>query len=295
MRILVFGRQGQLARALAETVTGHELVFVSRTDVDLAVPGSGAAAIAKSGCDFVINAAAFTAVDLAEEQSEACFRLNAEAPGELALAAAAIGVPIIHVSTDYVFDGSGSEAYREDHPTAPLGAYGRAKLAGEKAVAKANPRHLIVRTAWVISPWGRNFVRTMIDSAARNDELRVVADQRGSPTSALALARAIAAVVSTLAAEDARWGTYHLAGGGSASWHELAVATMEAAAANGLRAVPVRPIATADWPTPAPRPANSMLDSSRFERTFGCRMPDWRESLPAIVERIAAERREQAA
>lgn len=295
MNILVFGREGQLARALAEVLGGAEVTFASRKDVDLAIPGAGEAAIARSGCDLVINAAAYTAVDQAEGEAEANFRLNAEAPSELARAAAAAGASIVHVSTDYVFDGTKPGPYREDDPTAPLGAYGRAKLAGEEAVAEANPRHLILRTAWVVSPWGRNFVRTMIDAAASRDELRVLADQRGSPTSALDLALGIAAAITTLGTDDARWGTYHLAGSGTASWHDLAVATMAEAAANGLRSVPVHRITTADWPTPAPRPANSVLDSARFAQAFGFAMPDWRASLRPIVERIAAERREERA
>lgn len=294
MNILVFGREGQLARALAETLDAA-VTFAGRQDVDLAMPGAGEAAVARSGCDLVINAAAYTLVDRAEAEPDSNRRLNAEAPGELARAAAAAGAPIVHVSTDYVFDGTKCGAYREDDATAPLGAYGRAKLAGEHAVAEANPHHLILRTAWVISPWGRNFVRTMIDAASRNDELKVVADQSGSPTSALDLARGIAAAIATLGPADARWGTYHLAGSGTASWHDLAVATMSAAAVNGLRFVPVRPISTADWPTPAPRPANSVLDSARFEQAFAYRMPHWHASLEPIVERIAVERRDEQA
>lgn len=288
MNILVFGREGQLARALAEVLDGGAVTFAGRTDVDLAVVGTGEAAIAASRCDLVINVAAYTDVDQAEADRDSNRRLNAEAPGELARAAAKTGAPIVHVSTDYVFEGTKLGAYREEDATAPLGAYGAAKLMGETAVADANPRHLILRTAWLISPWGRNFVRTMIDAAALNDELRVVADQRGSPTSALDLARGIAAAVAALGRGATCWGTYHLAGSGTASWHDLAAATMEEANAHGLRSVPVQPIATKDWPTPAPRPVNSVLDSSRFERTFGYRMPYWRASLRSIVASIAA-------
>ncbi|WP_118857365.1 dTDP-4-dehydrorhamnose reductase [Sphingomonas mesophila] len=297
MKILVFGRSGQLARALAEELGEYQPIFVARPELDLEVPGQGAEAIAASGADFVINAAAFTAVDAAEgEGALANQRLNAEAPGELAAAAAAIGAPIVHVSTDYVFDGRASRPWREDDMVAPLGAYGRAKLAGERAVAAGNPRHLLLRTAWVISPWGRNFVRTMLAAAERGADLKVVADQSGSPTSASDLARGIVAVARHFAAEgDAPWGLYHLAGAGSASWHELAEATMAEAAAAGLPAVPVRPIATADWPTPAPRPANSELDSSRFAGAFDFAMPEWRRSLASIVARIAADRRSDQA
>lgn len=292
MKILVFGRQGQLARALDESLAEMSPAFVARPECDLTEPGAASRWIVESQPDLVINASAYTAVDLAESDPEGAIRLNSEAPVEIAAAAHTIGAPIFHVSTDYVFDGQLDRAYREDDATSPLGEYGRSKLAGEIAVADANPRHLILRTSWLISPWGSNFVRTILAVAEQRVELTVVDDQVGTPTSALDLAQAIKAVVDcprrTLT--ETPWGTYHVAGTGKASWFDVARATMQEAEVNGLRSVPVRAIASADWPTPARRPANSMLDSSRFRAAFDFTMPHWRESLREIVSRIAVSR-----
>lgn len=288
MKILVTGREGQLARSLAQRLAGHELVFAARPEVDLARAGSVASAIRETRPDWVVNAAAYTAVDQAETDEESAFRINAEAAGEAAAAAHEVGAPIIQVSTDYVFDGTAARPYREGDPTAPRSAYGRSKLAGEEAVRAAGPRHLILRTAWVYSPFGRNFVKTMLAAATRRDELTVVGDQRGNPTSALDLADAIrSAIASDDGALDGRWGTYHVAGTGEASWFEFATRVMEEASARGLPAARVRPIRTAEWPTPAPRPANSTLDTDRFALSFGFRMPPWQASLADTVAQLA--------
>lgn len=287
MRILVTGREGQLARSLAEKALGHpglDLVFTSRAEADLSSSGSVAAAIAAVRPDLVINAGAYTAVDKAEEEPALAFRINADGAGEAAEAARGIGAAIIQISTDYVFDGQASEPYVEDDLANPLSVYGRSKLAGEEAVRVANHDHLIIRTAWVHSPFGRNFVKTMVQAAREREVLNVVADQFGSPTSALDLADA----VLTLAGRRAGFGeTWHLAGGGSASWADLAAEVMTHCRRLGQSAAEVHPIRTADWPTKAVRPANAVLDCARAERDLGVRLPDWRRSVAETVERLA--------
>ena len=289
MTILVTGRHGQLAHSLAER-GGDDILLMGRPEIDLAIPGSARTAILAARPDLVVNAAAFTAVDLAETEEAQAHRINADAAGEVAVAARELGVPVIHISTDYVFDGRATEPYGETAATAPINAYGRTKLAGEEAVRAATPDHLILRTSWLVSPFGRNFVRTMVDLAPQRDSLSVVADQYGNPTSALDLADAILAVARRWAAGD-RTGmgqTCHLAGTGIASWFDLAVAVQEELARLGLKSATVTPIPTADWPTPAARPAFSALDSTHFTRDFGLIMPDWRISLAPIVARLAA-------
>lgn len=259
---------------------------MGRPDLDLGQPGSAAKAIEAIRPDVVINAAAYTAVDQAEDEPELAMRINAEAAGEVAEAAAKAGAAVIQLSTDYVFDGTGVGAYLEDAPTAPLGVYGRTKLAGEEQVRAANPRHLIVRTAWVYSPFGRNFVKTMMAGAQSRDVLTVVDDQCGNPSSALDLADGL------LTATRQGWnsgGTYHLAGTGSASWAQFAAEIMDQCEALGLPRAHIVPIASEDWPTRARRPANSRLDSSRFERDFAFAMPPWANSVRQVVERLRQE------
>jgi len=289
MRILVTGRHGQLAQSLAER-GGDDIILLGRPDLDLAIPGSPRSAILAARPDLVVNAAAFTAVDLAETEEAQAQRINAAAAGEVAMAAREIGVPVIHISTDYVFDGQASAPYAETAATNPINAYGRTKLAGEEAVRAANPDHLILRTSWLVSPFGKNFVRTMVDLGQQRDTLSVVADQHDNPTSALDLADAILVVARRWATGD-RTGlgrTYHLAGTGIASWFDLALAVQDELARHGASSARVIPITTADWPTPAARPAYSVLDSSAFARDFGHIMPDWRTSLGTIVARLVA-------
>ena len=287
MKILVIGRDGQLARSLAEKAGAHpdlNLGFTSREEADLSSSGSVAAAIAAARPDLVINAAAYTAVDKAEEEPALAFRVNGEGAGEAAAAARRVGAPIIQLSTDYVFDGAAAEPYAEDAPANPLSVYGRSKLAGEGAVRAANPDHLILRTAWVYSPFGRNFVKAIAAAARDRDRLDVVADQMGCPTSALDLADAILAI----AERGVGWGeTYHLAGSGSASWFDLAAEVMSHGRRLGMPTAEVRPIRTADWPTKAARPAFAVLDCAKIERDLGLRLPDWRQSVAATVERLA--------
>ncbi|HEX8468514.1 MAG TPA: dTDP-4-dehydrorhamnose reductase [Allosphingosinicella sp.] len=297
MRVLVTGRDGQLARSLAKRgadVAGLALERMGRPELDLERPESIAAAIAAAAPDVVVNAAAYTAVDQAEDEPERAFRINGAAAGEVASAARRAGARIIQVSTDYVFDGTGEGAYAETAPTRPLGAYGRSKLDGELRVSESNPDHVVLRTAWVYGANGRNFVKTMLGAAVQRDELDVVADQRGSPTASDDLADGILALICAWR-ERPRLGLgrrYHLAGTGEASWFDFASAIFEEAARHGLPAATVRPIHSADWPTRAPRPANSVLDSSRFEADFGYRSPHWRQSMAAVVADLARRGRE---
>lgn len=293
MKALVTGRHGQLARSLGERSANHpsiELEFAGRPEIDLAVEGSAAAAIARLRPNVVINAAAYTAVDQAEDEPELAMRINAQGAREVAEAADSIGAPIIQVSTDYVFDGTSERAYREDDETGPISVYGASKLRGEEAAREANPRHLIVRTSWVVSPFGRNFVRTMVEAARSREVLNVVDDQRGRPTSALDLADALLAILDRWAAGDmvGQGRTYHVANAGEASWFELAREIMDECRRVGAPAAELRPIASSEWPTKAERPRNSVLDCSRFEEEFRWEMPDWRPSVRAIVRRLAA-------
>jgi dTDP-4-dehydrorhamnose reductase len=286
VKLLVTGKHGQIARSLAERAGNHpELAirFAGRPEVDLTVPGSLADAVEANRPDVVINAAAYTDVDKAESEAELARRVNADAAGEAAAAAASVGAAIIQISTDYVFDGRSDRPYREDDPVNPINVYGASKAAGEEQVRSANPRHLILRTSWVVSPFGRNFVKTMVRAARSRDQLSVVNDQRGRPTSALDLADAILCIAG---AWDGEGGTYHLAGGGDASWFELATAVMEECRRRGAPAAEVRPIASADWPTAAKRPPNSVLDCSKVADELGIRLPAWRQSVDSIVQRV---------
>lgn len=293
MRILVTGRDGQVARALAERAGADpsiELVLVGRPDMDLADPGSVHLAIAAERPDVVVSAAAYTAVDLAEDDARVAFAVNAEGAGAVAAAAAEVGAPVIHLSTDYVFDGTKDGEYVETDPTAPCNVYGRSKLAGEQAVAATNPRHVILRTAWVYSPFGKNFVRTMLRLAETREEVSVVSDQWGNPTSAHDIADGIlraAATVRDSSSAD-HFGIYHLAGGGATNWAGFARRIFELSAGEGGPAARVRDIATSDYPTRAARPGNSRLSCEKFARHFGRTAPQWPESVAAVVRRLIA-------
>ena len=294
MKLLIIGKEGQLARALAERASDIrelERVFAGRPEVDLQVPGAVADAIRSVRPDLVVNAAAYTAVDQAEDEPQLAMRINGDAAGEAAAAAHAVGAPIVQISTDYVFDGTAGGAYREDAETNPLGSYGRSKLEGEEQVRASNPMHLIIRTAWVYSPWGRNFVRTMLNLARERDEVRVVADQFGSPTSALDLADALLSVAPHMRDEgrSSVWGTYHLVARGRCSWADFAERIFTVSASLGGPSAAVRRIATEDFPTRASRPRNSALDSGKFERRFGYAMPMWADPVATVVERLVAQ------
>lgn len=294
MKVLVTGRQGQLVRSLLERGQhwpDHKLIAVGTPELDLASPGSAAAMIRSARPDVVVNAAAYTAVDEAENEPDIALAVNATGAGELAAAASELGAPIIHISTDYVFDGMGTGRYREEDEVGPIGAYGRTKLAGEELVRAASPAHLILRTSWVYSPFGTNFVKTMLRLADTRGELTVVGDQIGNPTSALDLADAIGVLLDRLGNSPAKEiaGTYHLAGAGEASWADFARGIFAVSAELGGPSAKVRDIATREWPTRAKRPVNSRLDSSKFTQTLGFAMPDWRQSVRPVVARLLRE------
>jgi dTDP-4-dehydrorhamnose reductase len=237
--------------------------------------------------DAVINAAAYTAVDRAEEELELAHAVNAAAPGAMAEAATARGLPFLHVSTDYVFDGTPGRPWREDDPTGPLGAYGRSKLAGEQAVAAAGGPHVVLRTSWVFSAHGTNFVKTMLRVGAERDTLRVVDDQTGGPTAARAIAEALLAIAEAFAAGRGRSGVFHFAGAPDISWAGFARAIFALQAERtGARVPQVVPIPTADYPTPARRPLNSALDCTRIRAAYGIARPDWRAGLAAVLEEL---------
>lgn len=292
MRILLFGANGQVGTELRRSLAPlGEVIATTRSGTlddgnacevaDFDAPASLPALIERVAPDVVVNAAAYTAVDRAETDRDAAFRANAEVPARIAAICAARGARLIHYSTDYVFDGRGARPYREDDPTAPAGVYGASKRAGEDAVAASGADHLILRTAWVYAAHGKNFLRTMLRLAAERDALRVVADQTGTPTSA-----ALIADVTALAlAKPALSGIRHLTATGETTWHGFAEAIVAGANAHGqlARAVPVEPIATADYPTPAARPAYSVLDTSRLVADLGIVLPDWTTGLAMIL------------
>lgn len=291
MRLVVTGRDGQVAASLLEAgqgKAGMEVVAIGRPELDLARPETIIDAIAAAKPDIVVSAAAYTAVDQAEDEPDLAFAVNATGAGKVAEAAARLGAPLIHLSTDYVFDGSATHAYVETDATAPLGVYGASKLAGEQAVAAAGPRHLILRTAWVYSPFGRNFVKTMLRLAADRDEISVVADQWGNPTSALDVADAILHAAAALHGDKSvgAFGTYHLAGTGETNWSGFARHILDTSRASGGAWAQVRDIASKDYPTKARRPANSRLSSAKFADVFGWSAPDWRQSTEAVVRRL---------
>lgn len=293
MRLLVIGRSGQLARALAVCGAGEARIrFLGRETVDLMVPGQVADAIEAERPDLVVNAAAYTAVDDAETEKEAAFRINGEAVGEIAAAAVAVNAALIHISTDYVFDGGKPGAYVETDPVDPVNVYGASKRAGELAALEANARTVVLRTSWLYSPWGRNFVLTMLRLAHQHDRLRIVDDQHGKPTSALDLADACLAICARLAeapAESPLWGLYHYAGSGTCSWAGFAAAIFEQTGRRGGPSPGIERVGTADYPTKAPRPANSALDCTRFETAFGVKTVPWRQALARVLE-ITTER-----
>lgn len=282
MRLLVFGRTGQVATELARRLPeGVSARFLGRDEAELADPA--ACAVRVDDCDAVINAAAWTAVDRAEAEEAAATVVNGDAPAAMARACAAKGLPFLHVSTDYVFDGSGDRPFRPGDPTGPLGAYGRSKLAGETGVRDSGARHLILRTSWVVSAHGTNFVKTMLRLGRERETLNVVADQIGGPTPAAAIADALIAAARAMV-QGAPGGTYHFAGTPDTSWADFAREIMAGA---GLGCA-IRDIPTSSYPTPARRPPNSRLDCSALERDFGIRRPDWRAGLDDILRELNA-------
>jgi len=290
MKLLVLGAGGQVGHELCRLAwpAGHGVAAFDRAGLDIIQREKVFAAVARERPDIVVNAAAYTAVDRAESEPDAAWAGNCTGPANLAAACHDAAIPLIHLSTDYVFDGSKADPYREDDPVKPLGVYGRSKEAGDRAVRDTLPQHVILRTAWVYSAHGRNFVKTMLRLAGERPVLRVVADQIGSPTSAADIAAAIGAIVAQLDAGNSRWGTYHFAGGGAVSWHGFAEAIFELAAPCRGPAPLVEAIATADYPTPARRPANSVLDCGRIGEAFGIVPRPWREALAEVIGELYA-------
>lgn len=284
--ILVTGGSGQLARCLEDHAGDLSIRRVGRPEFDFDAPGEIPGLLDAIAPRLIINAAAYTAVDKAESEPEAADRANHLGPRLLAEYAARVGIPLIHVSTDYVFDGAKGAPYVEADAPNPTGVYGTTKLAGERAVLAANAKTIVLRTSWVYSAHGKNFVLTMLGAGARLSKLRVVADQVGNPTSADALARAILAIATLIEGrgwqEDFR-GVFHAAGTGDTSWHGLATAIFRHAKRHGMTAPEVEPITTADWPTPARRPADSRLDCQALARVFSQRLPDWDRSLQDTI------------
>ena len=281
--IAIAGSSGQLALALQRQAPkrGIHIVASGRPRLDLADAQSVQRFIAQTKPQIVINAAAYTAVDKAESEHQLALAVNVHGPAALASACEARDIPLIHISTDYVFDGTKSSPYMETDAVSPLGVYGHSKASGEDIVRRFNPRHAIVRTSWVYGADGANFLKTMLRLAVERDEVGVVGDQYGAPTHAddLALALLDMAVQLHNVPDQNRWGTYHLAGSGQTTWHDFAAQIFQHVAASGGKTPRLNRIATSDYPTPAKRPAYSVLDQSKIEAAFGIRMPDWRDSL----------------
>lgn len=294
MRIAASGSEGQVVRSLIERAPtfGHEIIAVGRPALDLeGEPDAIVRELMAVSPEVIVSTAAYTAVDRAESESERAFAINERGARAVAEAAATLGVPLIHLSTDYVFDGAKAEPYSESDATAPTSTYGGSKLAGEQAVLRRHDNTAILRTAWVYSPFGSNFVKTMLRLAAEREEVSVVEDQLGNPTSALDIADGILGVASNLASSgrsDLR-GIFHMTAAGEASWADFAETIFAASSADGGPSARVRRISTSEFPTSAKRPGNSRLDSSKLERVHGIRLPEWRKSLPDVVRRLIAQ------
>jgi len=291
VRIVVTGREGQVVRSLIERAAGSDVVVIpiGRPELDLAgLPGQIAAAVGSAEPDVVVSAAAYTQVDKAESERDLAFAVNEAGPRALARAARDFAVPLIHLSTDYVFDGSKPTPYVETDEPHPTGVYGASKLAGEQAVLAEHRNVAVLRTAWVYSPFGSNFVKTMVRLAADRDEISVVADQRGNPTSALDIADGVIRVASNLCAssDDGLRGIFHMTGRGEASWAKFAEGIFEASAEAGGPTATVKHINSSDYPTAARRPGNSRLDSSKLAEVHGVILPDWHSSLRHVVARL---------
>lgn len=292
--VLLTGGSGQVGtEVIARAPAGVNIVAPGRDRLDMSDPDALVAMVASHPWAAVINCAAHTAVDRAESEILAAWKINALAPAALAQATAQAGIPLIQVSTDYVFDGSKAGYYLESDPVAPVSVYGASKEAGEQAVRTGNPRHVILRTAWVVSPHGANFIKTMLRLAETRPELRVVDDQRGCPTSATDIAQALLIITRRLVSDpQAPAGTYHFVNGGEATWCGFARTVFEIAIAHGRPAPSVEGITTADYPTPARRPANSRLDVAKLAQDYAISPRPWREAVDEIVAALLAGQKE---
>lgn len=284
MKALIFGKNGQVAQELQRRCGAWRLEVRGSDEANFETPEICAAFVAATDADVVINAAAYTAVDRAETDEARAMMVNATTPGAIAQAAALRGLPLVHISTDYVFDGSGQTPFLPHEPTGPLGAYGRSKLAGEEAVRAAGGVHAILRTSWVVSSHGANFVKTMLRLGAERDRLTIVADQIGGPTPAAAIADACFSIAEQLCADPAKSGSYHFSGAPDVSWADFA-RDIFAQAELGCE---VADIPSSAYPTPAKRPQNSRMDCSSTQTVFGIARPDWRQDLRAILHDLKA-------
>lgn len=287
MKILVFGGGGQVGREVCRAARpgSVELVTCDQRESDITEPVAVAAAVSRHRPDLVINLAAYTAVDRAESEPEAAWAVNCAGAANIAAVCGETATPLIHVSTDYVFDGASERPYTEEDPTNPLNVYGRSKLEGEMRVCEACPSAIVLRTSWVFSPYGSNFVRTMLRLAQTQEIARVVDDQCGAPTAAADLAEAILEMVVELDGTPGRPGVYHVTAAGATTWHGFAAAIF-ARLPGAVRACNLVAIKTSEYPRPACRPRNSRLDCTKMERTFGIRLPDWEHSLEACLQQI---------
>jgi dTDP-4-dehydrorhamnose reductase len=294
MRWLILGAGGQVGQALCRIAADQNLdaVALHRHDLDLLNAAALREALVPEAYDLVINAAAYTAVDRAETEPKEAMAVNAEAPRVIAELCRERGLPLVHFSTDYVFDGRNAAPYLEDDPINPLSVYGQSKAAGETAIRDAQPRHLILRTSWVFSADGQNFVKSMLRLSRDQKRLRIVDDQRGGPTSAKYLAAAVGEIAEQIArGKEIPWGSYHLSGAPAATWYEFAVAIFsEWQALTGKSPPQLQPITTADYPTAAPRPGNSVLDCRRIEEAFGVRPGNWRADLRKTLDILKGDR-----
>lgn len=286
--ILVFGGNGQLGQELSRKAVEHgaALIALPRSEADITSTGQVDAAIQRYKPNVIVNAAAYTAVDQAEDEYDIALRANAHGPAILAAACQSADIPLIHISTDYVFDGKKAGAYRETDAIAPIGAYGRSKAAGETAVRDGISKHLIIRTSWVYSEFGKNFLKTILRLARERDELRIVADQHGSPTSTATLASAILLIAPQLQNENTRWGTYHLSGTGVTSWHGFAEWIVAVQARYTNRKPKILPITTQAFPTKAARPANSALDCTLITQVFGIAPEAWTKDSERVTDAL---------
>lgn len=292
--ILLTGAGGQVGFEINRLAAEQrvDLIGLSRQILDIGDSQAVDQTISRYRPGLVINAGAYTAVDKAEAERESAFRANRQGPAHLADACHRHQIPLIHLSTDYVFDGSKSGAYLEDDAAAPTGVYGQSKWEGEEEVRSRLPQHLIIRVSWVFGPHGHNFVKTMVRLAAERDSLQVVADQRGCPTSATDIARTLLLLAMSFdpARPDTPWGTYHYCGQPATTWHEFAEAIVQTATTMNLlnRVIPVHPIATHEYPTPAKRPANSVLDCRKIRRNLAVEQPDWHDGLRAMLSQMSS-------